>query len=93
MNVIRFDIPDEVADLLGDSPEQVNRRALEIIVLQLYRRHDVSAGRAAEILGIEKWTFIRWAGELGIPYLDTDPEDWEHRLRALEEMERLDSES
>lgn len=91
MNVIRFNIPDEVAELLGDSPEQVNRRALEIIVLQLYRGHDISAGRAAEILDIEKWTFIRWAGELGTPYFDTDPEDWENQLRALEKMDRPDT--
>ena len=44
------------------------------------------------MLDIEKWTFIHWTGELGIPYFDTDPEDWENQRRALEKIERLDSE-
>lgn len=84
MRVIRLNIPEEIAELLGDSPEQRSRRALEMIALQLYRQHDISAGRAAEILRLDKWAFIRWAGELGIPYFDTTPEDWEQQCRAIE---------
>jgi hypothetical protein len=55
-----------------------------MIVLQLYRRHEISAGRAAEILDLDEFVFIRWAGSLGIPYFDTTPEDWEQQLRAIE---------
>ncbi len=84
--MIQLNIPEDVADLLGNSAEQINRRALEMIVLQLYRRHDISGGRAAELLKLDKWAFIRWAGELGIPYFDTTPEDWERERRAIEKL-------
>jgi len=73
----------DVIELLGDSPEQIERNALEIIVLDLYRRHTISAGRAAEILNLDEFAFIRWSGSLGIPYFDTTPEDWANQLRAI----------
>jgi hypothetical protein len=74
----------DVTALLGDSPEEIERSALEMIVLELYRRHDISAGRAAEILNLDEFAFVRWSGSLGIPYFDTTPEDWAHQLRSIE---------
>lgn len=73
----------DVTALLGDSPEQIERSALEMIVLELYRRHDISAGRAAEILHLDLLTFAQWSGSLGFPYFDMTPEQWEQELRAI----------
>lgn len=84
MSTIQITVDESVTELLGDSPEQIERTVLEILVLDLYRRHEISAGRAAEILNLDKWAFIRWSGSLGIPYLDTTPEDWANQLRAIE---------
>ncbi len=83
MTTIQITVDETISELLGDSPEQIERAALEIIVLDLYRRHVISAGRAAEILGLDEFAFIRWSGSLGIPYFDTTPEDWEAQLRAI----------
>lgn len=83
MGVIQLDLTEELAGFLGRSPDQIERRALESIVLDLYRRREISAGRAAEFLGLEKFTFIRWAGELGIPYLDMTAEEWQEELRVI----------
>jgi predicted HTH domain antitoxin len=93
VGAVKLHIPKDVADLPGNNPEEVERSVHEIFVLSLYRQHEVSAGRAAELLGMELMAFARWSSSLGIPYFDTDPEDWENQLRALEKLERLDSES
>ncbi len=93
MGAVKLHIPKDVADLLGNTPADVERSVHEILVLSLYRQHEISAGRAAELLGMELMAFARWSSSLGIPYFDTDPADWENQLRALEKMERLDSES
>lgn len=85
MSQIQITVDESVSELLGDSPEQIERAALEIIVLDLYRRHVISAGRAAEILSLDEFAFIRWSGVLGIPYFDTNPEDWANQLRAIEQ--------
>lgn len=83
MEGIKLNIPNDVADLLGNTPEDVERRVHEILVLSLYRQHEISAGRAAELLGMEIMAFARWSGALGIPYFDMTPEDWEQQLRAI----------
>lgn len=83
MSSIHIEANDDFVELLGDSPEQIERRALEFIVLGLYRQREISAGRAAKILDLDKWAFIRWAGERGIPYFDMTPEEWQQELRAI----------
>jgi predicted HTH domain antitoxin len=86
MGGIQLDVDEDLAELLGSSPEQVERRARELIVLELYRNREISAGRAAEILKVDKFAFIRWSGEQGIPYFDMTPEEWQQELRAIEKM-------
>jgi predicted HTH domain antitoxin len=86
MSEIRVRFDEELLPLLGDSPEEIEQHALEMIVLELYRRHTISAGRAAELLGMEKFAFIRWTGELGIPFFDMTPEEWQEELRVLEKL-------
>ena len=83
MSQLQIALDESVAELLGESPEQIERAALEMIVLELYRRHEICAGRAAEVLGVDEFAFIRWSGSLGIPYFDTNPEDWANQLRAI----------
>lgn len=78
---VRFD--DALLPLLGESPEEIERHALEMIVLELYRRGAISAGRAARHLGMEEMAFIRWTGELGIPYFDVSVEELRDELRVL----------
>ena len=86
MSRTQITLDEEVSALLGDSSEQIERAALEMIVLELYRRHEISAGRAAEILDLDKLSFIRWSGSLGIPYLDMTPEEWQQELGVLDRL-------
>jgi predicted HTH domain antitoxin len=83
VNRIPVVIDAEIFELLGDSPEQIERAALEIIVLELYRRHVISGGRAAEILNLDLLTFIRWSGSRGVPYFDMVDEQWEHEVQSI----------
>ena len=84
MSEIRIQTDEELLKLLGESTEQIERQALEMIVLELYRRHTVSAGRAAILLGMDKLSFITWSGSLGIPYFDLTAEELREELKILE---------
>ena len=42
----------------------------ELLVLELYRRHQLSSGKAAELLGTSRWEFIHYASRRGIPFFD-----------------------
>jgi predicted HTH domain antitoxin len=83
MSEIRVRIDEDFLPLLGRSPEEIERQALEMIVLELYRRRTISAGRAAAVLGMEELAFIRWTGTLGIPYFDLSADELREELRIL----------
>jgi hypothetical protein len=86
MSVIQLEVDEGIAELLGDSPEQIERSALEKIVLEFYRRYEISVGRAASLLGLDQLAFIRWSGSLGVPFFDMTAEEWEQEFRVIDEM-------
>lgn len=86
MSTIHITVDESIGELLGNSPEQIERSALEIIVLDLFRRHVISVGRAAEILDLDLLSFIRWSGAQGVPYFDMSDDDLEQERRAIESM-------
>jgi hypothetical protein len=83
MGVIHLKVDESLTELLGSSPERVERNALERIVLDLYRQREISVSRAASLLGLDQLSFIRWSGSLGVPFFDMTPEDWEQELRGI----------
>jgi hypothetical protein len=83
MAQVQVTINDEVSELLGDTPDAIAKHALEMIVLELYRRRELSAGVAGRLLGLDRFAFVRWAGERGVPYLDMTPEEWQQELRVI----------
>lgn len=89
MSQISVMINEEVVALLGLSGEQLERSVLETLVLDMYRRHDISARRAAGLLGMEFMAFLRWSGELGIPYIDMTPEEWEEEMRVVAQLAEI----
>lgn len=79
-------LENDVADLFGENSEQIAQTLLEAGVLDLYRRHVISRGRAAEILGLNFDEFLRLSNAAGIPHFDFDVEDIEYELRAARSL-------
>lgn len=86
MSQIPVMIDKEVVELLDLDGKQLERSMLEDIVVGMYRRHDISARRAAGLLSMEFMSFLRWTGEMGIPYIDMTPEEWQEELRIVAEL-------
>jgi predicted HTH domain antitoxin len=66
--------PDLVAFLkeLGRPPREAAR---ELIVLGLYAQGEISSGKAAQLLGMSRDEFIRYASQRGVPYFQLSPEE------------------
>ena len=77
-------LENDVADLFGDSPEQIAQHLLEAGVLDLYRRHVISRGRAAEILGLNFEEFLRLSNAAGVPCFHWTEDDIEQELQAID---------
>ena len=77
MTTISLALEDELATLLQERHQPVERSAREFIILELYRRGDISSGKAAQLLEMTRWELVRDAARLGIPFFDMTADEWE----------------
>ena len=55
----------------------------EAAVLELYREGKISSGKAAEMLGMDRFEFIKYAGKKGIPFIRITPEELQEEVNLL----------
>jgi predicted HTH domain antitoxin len=82
MSELRFEAPPELVTVLQELGDP-DVAAKECIVLELYRRGTISSGKAAELLGMDRFEFIRYSGRLGIPYFQLSAEELQEELQQL----------
>lgn len=83
--VLKVPMPRQALLVSGLSKEQVAMSMLETFVLALYKQDRISAGKAAQLLGISKFDFIRILATHGIPYFNFTPEELGAEMQAVEE--------
>jgi len=76
MGTVHVDLDEDIAVLLRGLHRPVDQAARELIVLELYRRGSISSGKAAQLLGMARFEFVRYASRLGIPFFDLTDEEW-----------------
>ena len=81
-----LEIDDELAAVLKEHGASLSEKAAELIVLELYRRGDISVGKAAQLLHMDRLEFIRHSGSLGIPYFRYTKEEWEQEMKSAKEL-------
>ena len=84
MQTVQLD--DELVALLERTRKPLDKAAREAIVLDLYRRAIVSSGKAAELVGMERFEFVRLASDLGIPYFSMTSEEWDAEKAASDSL-------
>ena len=77
MNTISLELEDDVTALLQATNQSVPYTAREFIILELYRRGAISSGKAAELLHMSRWEFVRYASRLGIAFFDMTVDEWQ----------------
>jgi len=87
MSVATIELERELLDMFHPFHGRLEDKVTEYLVLELYRRREISSGRAAELLGMQRLEFIRYASRLGIPYLDLDERELQEEI-SLARRER-----
>jgi len=75
------DVPDEMVTLWG-STEAVARGATQALVLDALARHQVSAGKAAELLGVSLWDLHELMAAHNVPTADLSEEELEREFET-----------
>jgi len=77
MDPVNIELDQEIVAVLEELHRPVQQLARELIVLELYRQGELSSGKAAQLLKLEREDFIRRASAQGIPYAQL----WGEELR------------
>lgn len=83
---IQVSFPADVLDALSTTYQDSADLIREAAVLELYREGRLSSGKAAEILNMERFEFIRYAGTKGIPYIRISTEDLNDEVKIMEKF-------
>ncbi|MCF6153738.1 MAG: UPF0175 family protein [Candidatus Brocadia sp.] len=71
----------------GKKRKDIPSKIFEYLVLELYRIGEISSGKAAQFLEMERFEFIKFASRMGIPFIDMDKEelldDYKYASRAI----------
>jgi predicted HTH domain antitoxin len=86
MGAASVELDEDLVALLEELRRPAKEAARELIVLELYRQGEVSSGRAAQLLGMEREAFIRHASEQGIPYFQLQGDDLQRELDAIKKL-------
>ena len=86
MSTVNVELEDPLAEMAKELACPIDKKMRELLILDLYREGHMSSGIAGPMLGMNKWDFIRYAGERGIPYIRYSAEEFEREMQTVREL-------
>jgi predicted HTH domain antitoxin len=74
-----IELPDTAVKHLRD--EEIEAKVREAFFMELLREHELSQGKAAELLGIDRHELFDLMGKYRLPLIDLTPEELEAELK------------
>jgi len=84
LKTMSLEFPSEILDMLATTYQDSAGILKEAATLELYREGKLSSGKAGELLGMERFEFIRYAGMKGIPYIRMTQDELQEEVASLE---------
>ncbi len=82
---ISFELPEETL-ALPEVPEDLGAAAKEAFVMRLVRDAVISQGKAAELLGINRWDMFELSAKYQIPAGPVTPDEIEAELATIRKL-------
>ncbi|MCF8120542.1 MAG: UPF0175 family protein [Deltaproteobacteria bacterium] len=77
MVMISIPCPDSVLISLKETPEDFAREANRLLAVKLYEMGKLSSGKAAELAGMSRISFLQSLSRYGTPIFDVSTEELE----------------
>lgn len=80
--------PDDILGVLDVTEHELGQRMKELVVMQLVREGRISRAKAAELLGVDRWTLLKLLAKYDIPYFDMSVDELKSELEVLKRVVR-----
>lgn len=80
---VQLDVPRDLVRILDATESELGPRLMELVVIELFREDQISSGKAANVLGLSKESFIQLLGRRGVPYFTETQEELERQTDDL----------
>lgn len=77
MEKLVLEIPEEILVSLKESPQEFSRDILMLAAVKLYELGKLSSGRAAQLAGISRISFLQSLSRYNVPIFDVTEEELE----------------
>jgi len=81
-----IELDKKFLSFVAKKKEDIPDKLKELSILELYRRKEISSGKAAELLDMERFEFVRYASRLGIPFFDIGKEELESDMESAKNI-------
>lgn len=85
---VEIELPRNLLAALDIHESELGRLAKEWVLIELFLEGKISAGKAAEVLGLSKAQFLDLLDERNLPYLDADLKELEREAAAAQAASR-----
>ena len=80
MKTIQISLPDEILISMKETPEEFSRELLIAAAVKMYEMGKLSSGRAAELAGISRVSFLQLLARYNVPIFSLTEEELEQDL-------------
>ncbi len=80
---ISYKIPDYLLTTLNLDREEFSKQSRLFTAIQLFKENKLSSGQAANIAGMDKYTFWMELGKHGIPLINYEPSELLDELKQF----------
>lgn len=83
METVQVEVNDDLLKILDAENQDVSHQLKLWTVMALYDKGKISLGKAASILGLDKWDFADVLNEHGYPVFNTSIEDLQKDIEYI----------
>lgn len=89
MEMVAYEIkiPSEMKVFLSGTDKKMDIQRMALLLYPYIHDQTISHGRAAELLGMNKYDLIKIYEDLGLPYYNMDFSEIEKEIAAFHELE------
>ncbi|MBI1743832.1 UPF0175 family protein [Candidatus Acetothermia bacterium] len=85
---VEVELPEELWKLAGIPAKKASAKFQEILVAELVRQGKLSQGRAAELLGVDRWEIMDLLAKYDVPTTSLTEAELDCELQSLRQLRR-----